>query len=98
MTSKPTDRVFFCSGVLTWTSIYPIDVLQSRMVTRSQEYNRGTVAAVRSLISEGGGGLGGWRIFGRGYAAVLMRAIPVNALLLPVSDILRAAFDRLLPP
>lgn len=81
-----------CSGVLTWTSIYPIDVLQSRVVARSMEYQGGTIATARSLLAEGG-----WRIFTRGYAAVLMRSIPVNAMLLPVADVLRAFYDRTLP-
>ena len=79
--------------VVRRTSIYPIDVLQSRMIAHGERYRGGAFAATRSLLAEGG-----VRMFARGYPAVLMRSFPVNALLLPVADVLRDAFENALPP
>ena len=82
------------TGVMTWSSIYPIDVLQSRLVTQPighRTYHRARDCAM-DMYREGG-----LRIFTRGYSAVLIRAFPVNAILLPVSDFLRQWFFHNLP-
>ena len=83
-----------CTGVLTWSSIYPLDVVQSRLVAQKigdRSYT-GARHCVQTMVAEGG-----WRIFGRGYSAVLIRAFPVNAILLPVADSCSGFYRQHLP-
>jgi len=85
------------AGVVCWSSIYPLDVVQSRVVGEA----RYGIAARRypSVLS----GFStvyheeGLRAFTRGYSAVLLRSGPVNAVLLPVNDAMTPFADWLLP-
>lgn len=84
-----------CAGVLCWTSIYPLDVVQSRMMgeaaTSPRTYRSALGSFARVYREEG------LRSFTRGYSAVLLRSGPVNAILLPVNDAAHPIADRLLP-
>mmetsp|Transcript_49090 Transcript_49090/g.116854 ORF Transcript_49090/g.116854 Transcript_49090/m.116854 type:complete len:310 (+) Transcript_49090:136-1065(+) len=84
------------SGVLCWTSIYPLDVVQSRMLGEAR-YGQdrlypSALQAFREVHREGG-----WKAFTRGYSAVLLRAGPVNAVLLPVNEGLHPLIQQALP-
>jgi len=84
------------AGVACWTSVYPLDVVQSRVIGEAQygsvrKYT-GVVSCFRSLYCEEG-----LRAFTRGYSAVLVRSGPVNAILLPVNDVINPFVERYLP-
>lgn len=84
------------AGVLCWTSVFPLDVVQSRVMGEAvygagRQYT-GVVACARQLYNtEGVAG------FTRGYSAVLMRAGPVNAVLFPAMDVLKPLIEEKLP-
>lgn len=84
------------AGVLCWTSVFPLDVVQSRVMGEAvygagRQYT-GVVACARQLYNtEGVAG------FTRGYSAVLMRAGPVNAVLFPAVDVLKPLIEEKLP-
>lgn len=65
------------SGILSWLSTYPVDVVKSRLQAdglRGAPRYGGFVDCVRqSYRAEG------WRVFTRGLASTLLRAFPVNA-------------------
>ncbi|XP_063097489.1 mitochondrial basic amino acids transporter isoform X1 [Cavia porcellus] len=65
------------AGMLSWLSIYPMDVVKSRLqadgVRGIQRY-RGIVDCARQSFEAEG-----WRVFTRGLASTLLRAFPVNA-------------------
>lgn len=85
------------AGALCWTSIFPLDVVQSRMMGEAT-YGNGRIYTSAftgfARIYRQEGLLG----FTRGYSAVLLRSGPVNAVLLPVSDAVQPLAERLLPP
>lgn len=84
------------AGVLCWTSVFPLDVVQSRVMGEAiygqgRQYT-GVVSCTRQLFNtEGFAG------FTRGYSAVLMRAGPVNAVLFPTVDMLKPLIEENLP-
>ncbi|XP_036267544.1 mitochondrial basic amino acids transporter isoform X2 [Pipistrellus kuhlii] len=65
------------SGILSWLSTYPVDVVKSRLQAdgvRGAARYRGIVDCARqSYRAEG------WRVFTRGLTSTLLRAFPVNA-------------------
>lgn len=84
------------AGVACWTSVYPLDVVQSRVIGEAhyglgRKYD-GALSCFRTLYREEG-----IRAFTRGYSAVLMRSGPVNAILLPVNDAITPFVERCLP-
>jgi len=84
------------AGVLCWTAVFPLDVVQSRVMGEAvygggRKYT-GVVNCARQLYSQEG--ISG---FTRGYSAVLMRAGPVNAVLFPAVDILKPLIEESLP-
>lgn len=85
------------AGVLCWTSIYPLDVVQSRMLGeaafgQNRVYSSALTSFVKIYRTDG------LRGFTRGYSAVLMRAGPINAVLFPVNDAAQPLVDSMLPP
>merc|ERR1712050_191692 len=84
------------AGVACWTSVYPLDVVQSRVIGEAQygasRKYPGALSCFATLYREEG-----LRAFTRGYSAVLLRSGPVNAVLLPVNDLMTPLADRLLP-
>jgi len=84
------------AGILCWTSVYPLDVVQSRVIGQASYGVDRTYSGVLSCFAK----LyrqEGLRAFTRGYSAVLLRSGPVNAVLLPVSDCAKPLAERLLP-
>ncbi|CAE7825984.1 Slc25a29 [Symbiodinium sp. CCMP2592] len=84
------------AGVFCWTSVFPLDVVQSRVMGEAaygadRKYT-GVVACARELYR-----VEGLKAFVRGYSAVLMRAGPVNAVLFPAVDFLKPVVDKSLP-
>lgn len=84
------------SGIACWTSIYPLDVVQSRVMGEAaygadRRYT-GALTGFARLYQDGGP-----RAFLRSYSAVLVRSGPVNAVLLPASEAARPLVERLLP-
>ena len=84
------------AGIACWTSVYPLDVMQSRVIGEAQYGAARKYTGVLSCFSMSFRNEG-LRVFTRGYSAVLLRSGPVNALLLPVSDAALPLADRLLP-
>lgn len=84
------------AGVLTWTSIYPLDVVQSRMMGEAvfgqgRTYRSALASFWHIYCTEG------LSSFGRGYSAVLLRSGPVNAVLFPVNDAIQPVVNQLFP-
>nr|CCC94638.1 putative mitochondrial carrier protein [Trypanosoma congolense IL3000] len=71
-----------CAGVVFWTSIYPIDVLKTKIQTCRGEYGNLTLARgmVQLYKREG------IRGFMRGYGVTAIRAFPGNAVLIAVYE------------
>ncbi|XP_077476617.1 mitochondrial basic amino acids transporter [Stigmatopora argus] len=65
------------SGIASWISTYPVDVIKSRLqadgVGGVRRYD-GIVDCVRQSVRKEG-----WRVFSRGLTSTLLRAFPVNA-------------------
>uniref|UniRef100_A0A8I3MX32 Mitochondrial basic amino acids transporter n=1 Tax=Canis lupus familiaris TaxID=9615 RepID=A0A8I3MX32_CANLF len=65
------------SGILSWLSTYPVDVVKSRLqadgLRGAPRYGGIADCARQSYRAEG------WRVFTRGLASTLLRAFPVNA-------------------
>ncbi|XP_069772539.1 mitochondrial basic amino acids transporter isoform X3 [Narcine bancroftii] len=65
------------SGITSWISTYPIDVIKSRLqadgVGGKNQYN-GIMDCVRQSYRKEG-----WQVFSRGLTSTLLRAFPVNA-------------------
>jgi len=77
------------SGIACWTSIYPLDVVQSRVMGEAaygadRRYT-GALRGFARLYQDGG-----LRAFVRSYSAV-------NAVLLPASEAARPLVERWLP-
>ena len=72
-----TDAATLCAGalagVLSWASIYPLDVIKSRMQASPGRYSGMTDCALHSFREEGAA------VFTRGLPACLLRAALVNA-------------------
>ena len=83
-------------GITYWTSVYPLDMVQSRVIGEAQfgaaHSYPGVLSCFSQLYREEG-----LRAFTRGYSAVLVRSGPVNAVLLPVNDAMAPMADWLLP-
>ncbi|XP_038632852.1 mitochondrial basic amino acids transporter [Scyliorhinus canicula] len=65
------------SGIASWISTYPIDVIKSRLqadgVGGINQYNSIWDCVLQSYKKEG------WQVFARGLTSTLLRAFPVNA-------------------
>uniref|UniRef100_A0A8C5QYH9 Mitochondrial basic amino acids transporter n=1 Tax=Leptobrachium leishanense TaxID=445787 RepID=A0A8C5QYH9_9ANUR len=65
------------SGIVSWLSTYPIDVIKSRLqadgIGGVNHYN-GILDCVKKSYA-----IEGWRVFTRGLTSTLLRAFPVNA-------------------
>ncbi|KAI9654013.1 MAG: hypothetical protein M1831_005530 [Alyxoria varia] len=74
-------KILLCggvAGVITWASIYPLDVVKTRVQTQRGDIKtqRGALAMARSMYREEQGGL---KIFTRGMGLCCARAFVVNA-------------------
>ena len=80
------------AGCTAWTSIYPIDVLRSRIMAAAagDAATSGLVTATAQEVYRSGG----VRAFYRGISMTLLRAGPVAGVLLPVNDFLYDALAR----
>jgi len=76
------------AGCTAWSSIYPVDVLRSRIMAGA---GRGGVVAAEAVRLYRSGGA---RAFYRGIGATLLRAGPVAGVLLPVNDLALEALSR----
>mmetsp|Transcript_13767 Transcript_13767/g.55273 ORF Transcript_13767/g.55273 Transcript_13767/m.55273 type:complete len:296 (-) Transcript_13767:2137-3024(-) len=62
-------------GCLSWTVIYPIDVVKSRLqMEREGSVREGFFRCAKRIFSTEG-----WRVFGKGLGLTVARAFPVNA-------------------
>nr|CAG8517874.1 6233_t:CDS:2 [Entrophospora candida] len=62
------------AGLLSWASIYPLDVIKTRLQTQQQNYYSGIIdCAIKSYREEGA------KVFFKGMSTTLVRAWPVNA-------------------
>lgn len=71
------------AGTASWASIYPIDVVKSRLQTqdlRHPQY-RGMVHCAREIVRHEGA-----RVLVRGLSATLLRAFPLNAVTISVYE------------
>lgn len=72
-----------CAGVVGWTSIYPLDVVRSRIMAQREPIYSGAVDCAKKTFQEGG-----FPIFFRGIKFSLIRAAPVAACVLPTYDLM----------
>ena len=73
------------TGALTWASIYPIDVVKSRIQTLPENTptaQRSMAAVFTKLYRQHGLG-----IFARGLGTTMLRAFPANAILFPTYEL-----------
>eukprot|EP00456_Euglypha_rotunda_P034784 TRINITY_DN26832_c0_g1_i9.p1 TRINITY_DN26832_c0_g1~~TRINITY_DN26832_c0_g1_i9.p1 ORF type:complete len:114 (+),score=8.38 TRINITY_DN26832_c0_g1_i9:83-424(+) len=65
------------SGIVTWTSTYPFDVLKSQIQTLPDDTpaKEQKMLSVARIMYE----REGWRYFVRGIGPALIRSVPVNA-------------------
>lgn len=77
------------TGMISWTSVFPLDVLRNKMYTQSVRNNSATAADVSAIQMayrmwklEGR-----WKPFFRGYFVTIARAGPVAAVSLPCYDL-----------
>jgi len=76
-----------CSGIASWTSMYPLDTIRSCLMAGPIVGNPvGARDVIRSLYSEGG-----LRAFYRGYHVTIMRAVPVAIFVLTSYDLVHDA-------
>ena len=80
------------AGCTAWTTIYPVDVLRSRIMALAagDAAASGLVASTAQEVYRSGGA----RAFYRGISMTLLRAGPVAGVLLPVNDLLYDALAR----
>ena len=72
-------KILLCggvAGVLTWSSIYPLDAVKTRVQTQGSGARLGAWGVAREMYGERGGGL---RVFTRGMGLCCARAFVVNA-------------------
>ncbi|KAJ8901059.1 hypothetical protein NDN08_004920 [Rhodosorus marinus] len=63
------------AGCLSWTIIYPIDVVKSRLQMQGEgSVREGFFHCAKRIYSTQG-----WRVFGKGLGLTVARAFPVNA-------------------
>jgi solute carrier family 25 (mitochondrial carnitine/acylcarnitine transporter), member 20/29 len=79
-----------CAGVVGWTSIYPLDVVRSRIMAQRQPLYSGALDCAAKTYREGG-----IPIFFRGIKFSLVRAAPVAACVLPTYDLFYKLFAEL---
>lgn len=73
-----------CGGVTCWATIYPADVIRSRMHAQAANASAlSTVTVCKQLYAENG-----IRSFFRGFGATVLRAGPVAAVCLPTYDLM----------
>ena len=73
-----------CSGVISWTAIYPLDVIKTRIQTtplESPPSERQVNVIFLQIIRQHG-----WASLYRGLGVAVIRAFPVNATILPVYE------------
>ncbi|RHZ38424.1 hypothetical protein DYB26_009152 [Aphanomyces astaci] len=63
-----------CAGVVSWTIIYPLDVVKSVIQSQPSTSDLGLVRHAHTLYREHG-----WRVFTKGLGTTILRAFPVNA-------------------
>jgi len=63
------------AGMISWLSLYPIDVVKSRFQAEdSSKYKSTWDCAMKSYRADG------WRVFTQGMVSTLLRAFPTNAI------------------
>jgi solute carrier family 25 (mitochondrial carnitine/acylcarnitine transporter), member 20/29 len=68
------------AGVVSWATIYPIDIAKS-MIQMSDTSSTSTVKVLRELQQKHG-----WRYLYRGLGTTIVRSLPVNAVVFPVYE------------
>eukprot|EP00802_Teleaulax_amphioxeia_P022453 Tamp_22899.p1 GENE.Tamp_22899~~Tamp_22899.p1 ORF type:complete len:323 (-),score=61.65 Tamp_22899:93-962(-) len=79
-----------CAGMVGWTSIYPLDVVRSRIMAQRQPVYSGALDCAVKTYREGG-----LPVFFRGIQFSLVRAAPVAACVLPTYDLFYTLFADL---
>ncbi|KAL7428747.1 hypothetical protein ACHAXM_001396 [Skeletonema potamos] len=80
------------AGSLSWAIVYPIDLVKSRIQAlplHCKKSDRSIMHIGNTILKENG-----WRAMYRGFGITVLRAFPVNAVILTTHCELRALFER----
>ncbi|CBH16900.1 mitochondrial carrier protein [Trypanosoma equiperdum] len=78
-----------CAGVVFWTSIYPIDVLKTKVQTNRSEYGNLSITQGLMRLYK----IEGMRGLIRGYGVTAIRAFPGNAVLIAAYEQVNRIFE-----
>lgn len=80
------------AGSLSWAIVYPIDLIKSRIQALPLDCSkneRSTMQIGKNILQESG-----WKALYRGFGITVVRAFPVNAVILTTHSELRRFFER----
>lgn len=78
-----------CSGCLSWSVIYPLDVIKTQIQTSPLDKNMPMIQTGCNILKQNN-----WRFFFRGMGVTLIRAFPVNGIIFPVYEFTLSYLDR----
>lgn len=79
-----------CSGIAFWTTVYPVDVVKTRIQVDASYQKMGFLAALSRVYQ-----VGGMKALYRGWSMTAARSIPSNAVIFAVFDWTSHALQRL---
>ncbi|KAK1738264.1 mitochondrial carrier protein [Skeletonema marinoi] len=80
------------AGSFSWAIVYPIDLIKSRIQALPMDCSKNDRSIVhigKSILKESG-----WKALYRGFGITVLRAFPVNAVILTTHSELRGLFER----
>jgi solute carrier family 25 (mitochondrial carnitine/acylcarnitine transporter), member 20/29 len=89
LTCTLTERMISAAiaGMVCWGTIYPLDVIRSRMFVSTTSNNTTTTTTTTRQMIQTMYSNGGYKSFYRGFGITILRAGPVAAFVLPVYDL-----------
>ena len=78
-----------CSGCLSWSVIYPLDVIKTQIQTSNLDKKMPMIQTGFNILKQNN-----WRFFFRGMGVTLIRAFPVNGIIFPVYEFTLSYLNR----